>query len=54
MATLETPCEEAAAILAQLSGYTDLTLTLTALGCRGTSDCLVKNVDLFQMMDEMA
>ncbi|KAK3321289.1 hypothetical protein B0T19DRAFT_263179 [Cercophora scortea] len=47
------PCQEAATILSQLRGHPDSTLAREALGCPGMSECLVKNTDVFRLMDEM-
>ncbi|KAK3684134.1 hypothetical protein B0T22DRAFT_483915 [Podospora appendiculata] len=47
------PCQEAATILSQLRGQPDSTLAREALGCPGMTDCLVRNTDVFRLMDEM-
>lgn len=47
------PCLEAAIILAQLRGQSDSTLAQAALGCAETTSCLVQNIDLLRLMDEM-
>jgi hypothetical protein len=50
--TLETPCEKAATILAEVRGHDDPSRARAALGCVGTDSCLVKNTRLFQLMEE--
>ncbi|KAJ9130443.1 hypothetical protein NKR23_g12204 [Pleurostoma richardsiae] len=50
--TLETSCETAASIIAEVQGYDDSAQVRAALGCVGTGDCRVRNTKLFQVMDE--
>lgn len=50
--SLETSCETAAGILAGLRGHDDSAQVRAAMGCVGTSECLVRNTRLFQLMDE--
>lgn len=47
------PCLEAAVILAQLGGHPDSTLAYAELGCAEGTDCVVRNTDVLQLMDEM-
>lgn len=51
--TLETSCDMAAAILVQLHHQTDAGRARAALGCTGTSNCSVKNLRIFQLMDSL-
>lgn len=46
-------CMEAASILAQLRGNPDATFARAALGCGDKKDCVIRNTDLLQLMDEM-
>lgn len=46
-----TSCENAARIIASLRGYTDNHDLRTELGCGAESNCMVKNVNLFEMLD---
>lgn len=52
--TLETHCDDAAGIIAQLCGDGDSARARTVLGCVGSTDCVVRNTVLFQLMDEVA
>ncbi|KAI8648761.1 hypothetical protein NCS55_01484600 [Fusarium keratoplasticum] len=47
------PCLDAAIILAQLRGHPDSTLARAELGCAEGIDCVVRNTDVLQLMDEM-
>ncbi|CAM1505056.1 Fc.00g106930.m01.CDS01 [Cosmosporella sp. VM-42] len=47
------PCLEAASILAQLRGHPDSRVARAALGCSVMSDCVIRNTDLLQLVDEM-
>ncbi|KAL8341212.1 hypothetical protein RB601_005733 [Gaeumannomyces tritici] len=51
---LEMSCEAAARILAEIRGHADAAPDLSVLGCMGTRDCMVSNIRVFQLMDEMA
>ncbi|KAH7273025.1 hypothetical protein B0J15DRAFT_193313 [Fusarium solani] len=46
-------CMEAATILAQIRGNSDISQARVALGCSNNDDCLVRNTDLLDLMDEM-
>lgn len=46
-------CVEAATILARLRGYPDDNIALAALGCSDSKNCMVRNTDLLQLMDDM-
>ncbi|KPM43673.1 hypothetical protein AK830_g2880 [Neonectria ditissima] len=46
-------CVEAAAILARLRGNPDDVNSWAALGCSDSNECMVRNTDLLQLMDEM-
>ncbi|KAL7621618.1 hypothetical protein AAE478_008944 [Parahypoxylon ruwenzoriense] len=48
---LETSCIAAVDIISELYGDWDAAEALLTLGCSGTSDCLIKNTRLFQLMD---
>ncbi|TDZ53837.1 hypothetical protein CTRI78_v006737 [Colletotrichum trifolii] len=50
-ASLETSCDEAAKILAELHSHADSSWARSALGCHGDSSCSVKNTRIFQLMD---
>uniref|UniRef100_A0A8H7N5W8 BZIP domain-containing protein n=1 Tax=Bionectria ochroleuca TaxID=29856 RepID=A0A8H7N5W8_BIOOC len=49
---LEKPCEEAAAILAQLGNGSDSSSLRSLLGCVGEGRCFVRNTELMQIMEE--
>ena len=51
---LETHCDDAAGIIAQLCGDGDSARARAVLGCAGSTDCAVRNTVLFQLMDEVA
>ncbi|KAF7556861.1 hypothetical protein G7Z17_g1138 [Cylindrodendrum hubeiense] len=46
-------CVEAATILARLRGHPDDNLAWATLGCSDDKECVVRNTDLLQIMDEM-
>ncbi|EEU39886.1 uncharacterized protein NECHADRAFT_79559 [Fusarium vanettenii 77-13-4] len=46
-------CMEAATILAQIRGNSDMSQARAALGCSNNDNCLVRNTDLLDLMDEM-
>lgn len=46
-------CMEAASILAQLRGNPDTNFARAALGCGDKNNCVIRNTDLLQLMDEM-
>lgn len=46
-------CMEAATILARLRAHPDTSLAQASLGCAENQDCMVRNTDLLQLMDEM-
>lgn len=50
---LQTSCDVAAAILVELHSQTDHERARVALGCKGTSNCSVNNVKIFQLMDKL-
>ncbi|ERT01700.1 hypothetical protein HMPREF1624_02954 [Sporothrix schenckii ATCC 58251] len=50
--SMETPCELAAAIVADVQGHGDQTLVYPALGCSVTNRCLVKNVKILDLIDK--
>lgn len=52
VATTETSCITAAEIIAELYEHRDAAKALVALGCSGSNDCLVKNVKVFQLIDD--
>lgn len=47
-----TSCESAAKIIAGLRGYSDSHDLRSELGCGGEADCMVKNLNLFEMFDK--
>ncbi|CAG9990804.1 unnamed protein product [Clonostachys byssicola] len=49
---LEKPCEEAAAILAQLGNGSDSSSIRDLLGCVGEGKCFVRNTELMQIMEQ--
>src|SRR2546423_2210229 len=48
----ETSCEEAARIIASMRGQRDPKEVWPELGCCATKRCMVKNITIFQMVDE--
>ncbi|QPC74360.1 hypothetical protein HYE68_005112 [Fusarium pseudograminearum] len=46
-------CMEAATILAQIKGYSDISNARAFLGCSSNDNCMVRNTDLLALMDEM-
>ncbi|KAM0246113.1 hypothetical protein ACHAP5_004895 [Fusarium lateritium] len=46
-------CMEAATILAQIRGHSDVSIARASLGCSANDDCMVRNTDLLNLMDEM-
>ncbi|KAG5744063.1 hypothetical protein H9Q69_005873 [Fusarium xylarioides] len=46
-------CMEAATILAQIRGQSDISQARAALGCAEGETCMVRNADLLNLMDEM-
>ncbi|KAF5002593.1 hypothetical protein FGRMN_277 [Fusarium graminum] len=46
-------CMEAATILAQIRGHSDVSHARASLGCANNDDCMVRNTDLLNLMDEM-
>lgn len=49
----ETSCDIAATILADVHGCNDKSLVFAALGCPEAEDCVVKNVRIFELIDQM-
>lgn len=47
-----TSCENAARIIAGLRGYSDTHDVRSELGCGAEADCMVKNMNLFEMFDK--
>ncbi len=50
--SMETLCDAAATIIADLHGHGDKMLAFTALGCPGTKDCVVQNIKIFDLIDK--
>ncbi|TLD21637.1 bZIP transcription factor-like protein [Venturia nashicola] len=48
----ETSCEDAASIIAGMRGHADREQVREELGCGGRRNCAVKNMTLFQLMDQ--
>ncbi|KAJ4141642.1 hypothetical protein NW768_000858 [Fusarium equiseti] len=46
-------CMEAATILAQIRGHSDISNARASLGCAANDNCMVRNADLLNLMDEM-
>ncbi|KIL89082.1 hypothetical protein FAVG1_07476 [Fusarium avenaceum] len=46
-------CMEAATILAQIRGHSDVSHARASLGCANNDNCMVRNTDLLNLMDEM-
>ncbi|KLO89583.1 uncharacterized protein LW93_1642 [Fusarium fujikuroi] len=46
-------CMEAATILAQIRGQSDISQARSALGCAEGESCMVRNTDLLNLMDDM-
>jgi hypothetical protein len=46
-------CMEAATILAQIRGHSDVSNARASLGCASNDNCMVRNTDLLNLMDEM-
>ncbi|KAM0561981.1 hypothetical protein ACHAPJ_002422 [Fusarium lateritium] len=46
-------CMEAATILAQIRGHSDISQARASLGCSTNNDCMVRNTDLLNLMDQM-
>ncbi|RGP71508.1 hypothetical protein FSPOR_3214 [Fusarium sporotrichioides] len=46
-------CMEAATILAQIKGHSDISNARAVLGCGPNDSCMVRNTDLLTLMDEM-
>ncbi|XEU97208.1 hypothetical protein FSHL1_002494 [Fusarium sambucinum] len=46
-------CMEAATILAQIKGHSDVSNARAALGCSDNESCMVRNTDFLTLMDEM-
>ncbi|EGO53228.1 hypothetical protein NEUTE1DRAFT_143032 [Neurospora tetrasperma FGSC 2508] len=51
---METSCDVAATILANMHGHADTSRIRVVLGCTGPSDCIVKNTRVFDLLDEAA
>ncbi|TLS23456.1 uncharacterized protein PpBr36_06546 [Pyricularia pennisetigena] len=49
---LETPCDNATAILVQVRGHESEVAIRKALGCVGPGSCVVRNTKLLQLMEE--
>ncbi|KJZ76950.1 hypothetical protein HIM_03827 [Hirsutella minnesotensis 3608] len=49
--SFETSCDVAAAILVSFHGQTDHVAARAALGCKGISNCSVRNTKVFELMD---
>lgn len=47
-----TPCETAARIITSMRSYQDARDVRSELGCQSNSNCMVKNMDIFQLLDE--
>ena len=47
-----TPCETAARIITSMRSYQDARDVRSELGCQSNSNCMVRNMDIFQLLDE--
>lgn len=50
----EMSCDVAADILASMQGHTDTSRAREVLGCTGPSDCVVKSIRVFDLLDKAA
>ncbi|CEL07099.1 hypothetical protein ASPCAL10263 [Aspergillus calidoustus] len=46
-----TPCETAARIIESMRSYSDTRDVRWELGCQSSSDCMVRNMDIFQLLE---
>lgn len=51
---METSCDAAATILTNMQGYGDTTSAFVALGCVGTKECFVKNIEVLNLIDRIS
>lgn len=47
-----TPCETAAGIISSMRSYPDMQEVRSELGCQSSASCMVKNMDIFQLLNE--
>lgn len=47
-----TPCETAANIISSMQSYPDAQDVRSKLGCQSSTSCMVRNMDIFQLLDE--
>lgn len=47
-----TPCETAARIITSMRNYSDARDVRSELGCQSSSNCMVRNMDIFRLLDE--
>lgn len=47
-----TPCETAAGIVSSMRSYPDMQDVRSELGCQSSASCMVKNMDIFQLLNE--
>lgn len=47
-----TPCETAAEIITSIRNYSDARDVRSELGCQSSSNCMVRNMDILQILDE--
>lgn len=47
-----TPCETAADIISSMRSYPDMEDVRSELGCQSSASCMVKNMDIFQLLNE--
>jgi hypothetical protein len=53
-ARMETSCDAAASIIADLQGHQNTDVVFAALGCSEGKGCVVKNVKIFELMDQIS
>ncbi|GKZ24728.1 hypothetical protein AbraIFM66951_011855 [Aspergillus brasiliensis] len=47
-----TPCETAAGIISSMRSYPNMQDVRSELGCHSSASCMVKNMDIFQLLNE--
>lgn len=47
-----TPCETAAGIISSMRSYPDMQDVRSELGCQSSASCMIKNMDIFQLLNE--
>ena len=47
-----TPCETAAGIISSMRSYPDMQEVRSELGCQSSASCMIRNMDIFQLLNE--